>query len=335
MYFDLREILKIEKEGINKAHKQVDIRDYFELRSGKVIGFTSFQKFYIQEHFNIIFDLNQRDTDEYVKHKEINGNIFDFENLDPIGAPRKCDFIEEELTKREWIEGWTAFSLENKVLSISSGPAFRKFVHTFEVTRYGYVIPELIYRFAVLEGRETKLQVDTTKGDTFALQSWRDTVAAAATGLEDLSSSVGQLIRSVFKYFEETQPEDVNKNFRPDFEEIRPKSVWECSARFVKSLQTGRDKYSPSKPYQRVHYENTDEGTQTDVLGGHFGQILEENLTNWPYFGERDWNGSIIGARVFTWSRKRKREGEGEEVRQDPRRVPDRGDLNGWDTRKN
>ena len=334
MYFDLRELLKLEKEGLDKIHKQVDIRDYFELRSGKVIAFTSFQKFYIQEHFNTIFDLNQRDKIEYINHKEINGNIYDFENPEPVGAPRKCDFIEDEQTKREWLSGWTTFSLEHKVLSISSGHDFRKFVHTFEVTRYGYVIPELIYRFAVLEGRGTALQVDTKKGDTFALQYWRDNIQEKA-GLEKISSSVLQLIKNVYQYFLEPQPEDVDPNFRPDFADIRPKSAWESTARFVKYLQTSKDKYKPSEPYQRVHYENTDEGTQTDVLGGHFGISSKENLTTWPYFGEKDRNDRIIGAPVFIWSRKREREGEGEEVRQNPRREPALGDLNVWDTRIN
>ena len=276
MYFDLRELLRLEKEGLDKIHRQVDIRDYFELRSGKVIAFTSFQKFYIQEHFNTIYDLNQRDKIEYINHEEINGNIYDFGNPEPVGAPRKCDYIEDEHTKREWLSGWTKFSLENKVLSISSGHDFRKFVHTFEVTRYGYVIPELIYRFAVLEGRGTALQVDTKKGDTFALQYWRDTIrengdrlaTATAAGLEKFSSSVLQLIENEFQYFLEPQPDAVDPNFRPDFADIRPKSAWESSARFVKYLQTSRIKYKPSEPYQRVHYENINKGTQTDVLGG-------------------------------------------------------------------
>ena len=93
-----------------------------------------------------------------------------------MGALRKCDSITEEHTELEWLRGWTKFSLENKVISISSGHNFRKFVHTFEVYRYGYVIPELIYGFAVLEGRGTDLTVDTKKGDTFALQYWQDTL---------------------------------------------------------------------------------------------------------------------------------------------------------------
>ena len=183
--------------------------------------------------------------------------------------------------------------------------------------------------------------MDTKKGDTFALQYWRDTLrengdrlaSATAASLENFSSSVLQLIENVFAYFLEPQEDAVDPNSRPDFADIRPKSAWERSARFVKNLQTSRVDYSPSQLYQRVHYENIHEGTQTDVLRGHFGITAQENLTTWPYIGEKDWDGNIIGAPVFIWSRKRKREGEGEEVRQEPRRVPAQGDMNGWDIR--
>ena len=161
MYFNIRELLRIEKEGLNRIHRQVNIRDYFEVRTGKVIAFTSFQNFYIQEHFNIIYDLNHRDRIEYFNHEEINGNIYDFGNPNPESKARKCDSITEEHTELEWLRGWTEFAIEKKILTISSGLNFRKFVHTFEVHRYGYVIPELIYRFAVLEGRGTRLTVDT------------------------------------------------------------------------------------------------------------------------------------------------------------------------------
>ena len=124
MYFNIRELLRIEKEGLNRIHRQVDIRDYWEVRTGKVIAFTSFQNFYIQEQFNCIYDLNQRDCIEYTNHEEINGNIYDFDHItdnpEPERKQRKGDSITEEHTKRELLRGWSEFVLENNILSISN-----------------------------------------------------------------------------------------------------------------------------------------------------------------------------------------------------------------------
>ena len=340
MYFNIRELLSLEKEGLNRIHRQVDIRDYFEVRTGKVIAFTSFQKFFIQEHFNIVYDLNRRDIREYERHEELNGNIYDYENPNPESRPRKCDSITEEFTEIEWLQGWTKFAIDNKILTISSGLNFRKFVHSFEVNRYGYVIPELIYRFAVLEGRGTKLTVDTKVGDTGALQHWRDTNwqqpheqrEDRRWKFVDFSDFLKAKVAEVFAYFGENNPEDLDPNYRPDFAEIRPKSHWEPTANYCKWLQTSNPAYEPSVPYQRVHYENISEGTQTDFTAGHFGITAKENFT-WPYIGEKDWDNSIIGAPRYIWSRKRDREDEGEDIRPEPRHELAQGEMNGNDVR--
>ena len=122
---------------------------------------------------------------------------------------------------------------KNKVLSISSRNNFRKFVHTFEVHKYKYVIPELIYRFAALEGRGTDLYVDTAVGDTYALDFWRNTIkfseeeperARREGRLETFGKELKAKIKKFFAYFEEDQPEDLKEYMRPDPADIRPKS---------------------------------------------------------------------------------------------------------------
>lgn len=295
MYFNIRDLLRIEKETRNPIHNQVDIRDYYEAWSGKVIAFTSYQKYYIQEHFNIVFDLNQRDRVEYTNHNEINGNLHDFDGGNPGNRPKRIDKILDKYTCSEWLLGWTEVVNKHKVLSISSKQHFRKFVHNFEVHKYGYIIPELIYRFAALEGQGTDLYVDTTVGDTYALDFWRNTVkfseeelerARREGCLETFGKELKAKIKKVFAYFEEDQPEDLKKYMRPDPADIRPKSHWEPSARYVKWLQTRRPEYKPSRPYQRVHYENISEGTQTDVTAGHYTTCASDRIS-WPYLGEK------------------------------------------------
>ena len=74
MYFDLSKILRVGKESIHPEHWNLDIWDYFDCRTGEVLEFTSFQKYYIQEHFNFEDDLFQEDLEDYRRHEEINGN---------------------------------------------------------------------------------------------------------------------------------------------------------------------------------------------------------------------------------------------------------------------
>ena len=81
--------------------------------------------------------------------------------------------MTNKYTQDEWLKGWSEFVKEYKVLSITCEYSFRKFVHQFQAHRYGYLPPELFYRFAVLEGSKTEQTVDTV-GDIFALQYWRN-----------------------------------------------------------------------------------------------------------------------------------------------------------------
>ena len=74
MYFDISAILKLEKEARHPSHRHLESRNYFDIRTGKVLSFTSFQKQYIQENFNAVHGLHQTDVDVYARHEEINGN---------------------------------------------------------------------------------------------------------------------------------------------------------------------------------------------------------------------------------------------------------------------
>ena len=139
-------------------------------------------------------------------------------------------------------------------------------------------------------------------------------------------------VAEVFAYFSENNPEDLDPHYRPDFAEIRPKSQWEPSAKYCKWLQTSDPAYEPSVPYQRVHYENISEGTQTDFTAGHYAISAQENFI-WPYIGDKDWDNSIIGAPRYIWSRKRDREDEGEDIRPEPRHELAQGEMNGNDVR--
>ena len=73
MYFDIQAILKLEKECRHPSNRHLDSRDYFELRTGKVLRFTSFQYLYIQDHFDVVHSLNLRDSEVYKRHEELNG----------------------------------------------------------------------------------------------------------------------------------------------------------------------------------------------------------------------------------------------------------------------
>ena len=75
MYFNIKEILKIEKECRHPTNRHLDSRDHFDLRTGKVLSFSSFQKFYIQDHFDVVHSLNLRDIQVYKRHEEISGEF--------------------------------------------------------------------------------------------------------------------------------------------------------------------------------------------------------------------------------------------------------------------
>ena len=105
--------------------------------------------------------------------------------------------------------------------------------------------------------------------------------------MEDFTENIKNKITSVFEYFEFRQPEDLDPNYRQDFPDIRPKSPWESSEKYTKWLQTNRREFKPSKPYQREHYENISEGTQTDFSAGHFA-ISAADKISWPYIGNKD-----------------------------------------------
>ena len=74
MYFDIRAILKLEKECRHPSNRHLDLRDYFDLRTAKVLSFTSFQKLYIQDQFNVVHSLNLKDFEVHKRHEELNGN---------------------------------------------------------------------------------------------------------------------------------------------------------------------------------------------------------------------------------------------------------------------
>ena len=101
MYFDIRAILKLEKEARHPAHSRLDSRDYFDLRTGKVLSFTSFQKYYLQDHFNTVHDLYQMDIAVYKLHEEINGNWRS--RYDSLGLRVESDSEHWEPRKRHQI----------------------------------------------------------------------------------------------------------------------------------------------------------------------------------------------------------------------------------------
>ena len=170
MFFNIREILKIEKECHHPTNRHLDSRDHFDLRTGTVISFTSFQKFYIQEHFDVVHSLNKRDIEKYKKHEEIAGFIkYDLNRIRvPVGPPDR-NKIYEHPTDQIWLEQWQEHCHANKYCSLACGHNFRKFVHEFRPLEYGYLAPELKYRFSALEGKEANYGTEVV-GDVQAIQ---------------------------------------------------------------------------------------------------------------------------------------------------------------------
>ena len=309
------------------------------MRTAKVLSLTSFQKLYIQDQFNVVHSLNLRDLEVYERVQEINGNWRD--RFDCLGerlqddpetwGPPDRNFIEKDPTKTIWIEAWQEFCLKNKVCTIDCGHSFRKFVHDFQPHRYGYLAPELKYRFSALEGKEGDFNTEVV-GDVEALQYWRD---SRLTGLravyqkpiDELAEKLQTTIKSVLEFFARPQPEDVDYLTRPEPADSRHKSQFEPSHRHCVWLQTKQAKYRPSEPFQRAHYEDISEGTQTTVSCSHWGQS-GVGFKSWPYFGEIDnHTGLTKGAPVYYIEglKKRKRNNRGE----DPNKEDDNSYVHG------
>ena len=150
MFFNIREILKIEKECHHPTNRHFDSRDHFDLRTGTVISFTSFQKYYIQEYFDVVYSLNDRDYEKYRCHEEIAGwTRYDANGTTvSVGSPER-NRITSHPTNQIWLEQWQEHCHENKYCSLACGHNFRKFVHEFRPLEYGYLAPELRYRFSI------------------------------------------------------------------------------------------------------------------------------------------------------------------------------------------
>ena len=299
MYFDIQAILKLEKECRHPSNRHLDSRDYFDLRTAKVLSFTSFQKLFIQEQFNVVHSLNLRDSEVYKRHEELNGNWRSrFDNFgdrlpsDPeTWGPPDRNLIEEDPTKSIWIEAWQEFCHKHRICSIDCGHSFRNFVHDFQVNRYGYLAPELKYRFSALEGKEGYFNTEVV-GDVEAIQYWRDSRlnglrAVYQKPIDELGEKLKNTVRSVLEFFSRPQPEDVDYLTRPEPADSRDKCQFEPSHRHCVWLQTKQEKYRPSEPFQRAHYKDISQGTQTTVSCSHWGQS-GAGFETWPYFGEID-----------------------------------------------
>ena len=330
MYFNIKEILKIEKECHHPTNRHLDSRDHFDLRTGTVLSFSSFQKFYIQDHFDVVHSLNLRDIQVYKRHEEISGEFrIKYDNIgdkypsgpDDWGPPDRNKITEHPIDKI-WLEGWQEHCHANKFCSLACGHNFRKFVHEFKPLIYGYLAPELKYRFSALEGQEGNYGTEVV-GDVEAIQYWRDSLLTGINAvyqkpIEELAQKLKKTVRSVFYYFSKPQDEDVNYLQRHEPAESVPKSQFEPSHRHCVYLQTKKAKYCPSKPWQRAHYEDISQGTQTTLNASHWGQPVF-GVKTWPYYGEIDNNtGLTVGAPEYYIHglRKRKREQaeEGEEA---------------------
>ena len=322
MYFDIREILKIEKECHHPTNKHLDSRDHFDLRTGKVISFTSFQKYFIQEYFDVVHSLNEKDYEKYRSHEEIAGwTRYDNDGVKVPAGPPDRNRITSHPTDQNWLEAWEEHCHEKKYCSLACGDIFRKFVHEYKPLEYGYLAPELRYRFSVLEGNRANYGTEVV-GDVEAVQYWRDSILTGLNAvyqkpIDELTLKLKITVRSVFDYFANPQPGDVNYLQRHEPAESIAKSFFEPSHRLCVYLQQKKAKYNPSKKFQRAHYEDITQGTQTVENASHWGQPVH-GVTTWPYYGKADNNtGLTVGAPEYYIEglRKRKREeaAEGEE----------------------
>ena len=149
--------------------------------------------------------------------------------------------------------------------------------------------------------------------------------------IEDFFGKIKETLQLVFGYFENNQSEGVDSVDCHDFDDIRPKSVWEPAERNTRYVQTNNPKYKPSCSYQRAHYEDVSEETHTAFTSRHF-ESCENSKDAWPYKGDKDPRTRLtIGAPHYIWSRRCDREDKGEEERPEPNRELTQNGLNGWD----
>jgi len=151
MYFDIREILRVENELFHPENRsdRLDVRHCYAYWTQEMTNFMSNQNYCISKHFYFVSKLYQRDTSLYLRHEETNGNIYSWSTnekgfcvRDKTITPQQKEIIIDSTTAEFWREEWTKYVNENNICSLDHGTDFRKFSHHFNTGYYKCNFPK-------------------------------------------------------------------------------------------------------------------------------------------------------------------------------------------------